>query len=355
MPCCCGQTSFVLPKLQGFGDQERTDALLLFSNIFQTPDENDPNHFEQTCRHLAELHAKHPRSVEMLLPQLCGACAKLSPGHFDILHTHFFISCSAASFHFALLCCLSLLGMVLEAQPQPQPRRSSQNLEAVPSAAATESETQQRLMHLLHRIFCAAVARSKGLADSNGGKILREDRLFMSELSFAALVLSRDGSSGYGGLDFLDSIRQSLDERFDAEGGVSEVAASHDGWSAAAWMTTPMLQRLRVLCDTLWLMSRCVGFSEELRGVADRPSRRLRLESLLQVTHQPRSRSRPPAPFLTSSTGLEQQPAPALSLRPHRLQRRNLCRRHAHARGRRPRLFHQSTRSLPGCSASGAP
>jgi hypothetical protein len=44
-----------------------------------------------------------------------------------------------------------------------------------------------------------------------------------------------------------------------------------------------MLQRLRVLCDTLWLMSQCVGYSEDLRGVADRPSRRVRLASLLQV------------------------------------------------------------------------
>ena len=58
------------------------------------------------------------------------------------------------------------------------------------------------------------------------------------------------------------------------------------GWSAPSWMTKAMLQRLRVMCDTFWLMSQCVGFSEDLRGVADRPSRRSRLTSLLQVLDQ---------------------------------------------------------------------
>jgi hypothetical protein len=287
MPCCCcGKTSFVLPKLQVFGDQARSDALLLFSSIFETPSENEPNRFEQTCRHLAELHAKHPRSVEMLIPQLCGACTKLQPSCIDALETHFFICCSSASFHFAVLCTLSLLGMIREALPQ-LPRRSSQGAD-LSAASAAESSTQQRLMRLLHRICCAAVVRSKGLADNHGVKVLREDRLFISENSFSALVHSRDGCSGYGGLNFLDSIRQNVEQSLEAHGNGREMSDAAGGWAAAAWMTNPMLQRLRVLCDTLWLLSQCVGYSEDLRGVADRPSRRVRLASLLQV-RRPRS------------------------------------------------------------------
>jgi hypothetical protein len=285
--CCCGKSSFVLPKLQGFGDQERTDALLLFSNLFDTPSDNESNVLEQTCRHLAELHGKNPRSVEMLIPQLCGACSKLRPCDVDTLETHLFISCSTLSFHFAMLCSLSLLGMVLD--PQAHLRRSSQNLETLSAAAAAESVTQQRLMRLLHRICCAAVARSRGLTDSHGLKTLRDDRHFLSESSFAALVLCKDGSNGYGGLNFLDSIRQEVERRAqssDGHDGGHEMCASPGGWSAPSWMTKAMLQRLRVMCDTFWLMSQCVGFSEDLRGVADRPSRRSRLTSLLQVPDQ---------------------------------------------------------------------
>ncbi len=169
--CCCGKASFVLPK---FGDHD-TDALALFSRLLEncgasaSSAPSDASHFLQACRRLAQLHEGSPRSVEMLIPQLCGACTKLSPSDFHALESHFFVKCSAASFHFAILCSFSLLGMVLDPHPLAS-RRSSESLSA-PSDA--ETTLQQQLLRLLHRICCAAVARSKGLAaEADGVKVM---------------------------------------------------------------------------------------------------------------------------------------------------------------------------------------
>lgn len=63
----------------------------------------------------------------------------------------------------------------------------------------------------MHRVCCAVVVRSNELIDIHGVKDLRAGRHFISEPSFAALLLSKDGSSGYGGLHFLDCIRHDLD------------------------------------------------------------------------------------------------------------------------------------------------
>jgi hypothetical protein len=143
------------------------------------------------------------------------------------------------------------------------------------------------LVSVVHRICCAAVARSRGLTESYGVKILRHDRHFISESSFCSLLQCKDGSSGYGGLNFLDSVRQQLLNSSICENpvvcGSSSAADSDCSWSAPDWMSSCMQQRLLVMCDTMWLMSQCVSFSEELRTVADRPSRRARLTSLLQV------------------------------------------------------------------------
>jgi hypothetical protein len=277
--CCCGKSSFVLPKLQVFGDQEHSDALLLFSEIVGGPKEDDSNRFKETCCQLAELHARHPRNVEMLIPQLCGACSKLRPRDVDTMEAMFFIICSAESFHFAILCCLTLVGMVHDLQPQ-QGRRSSQNTDGLSAAPAAESMSQQRLMRLVHRICCAAVARSKGLADNHGVRILRSDRHFISESSFCALLLS---DCGYGGLNFLSSIRDDIERCIGRSDGDALMASPDCAWNAPAWLSKSMQQRLRVMCDTMWLMSQCVGFSEQLRAVADRPSRRARLTQLLKV------------------------------------------------------------------------
>jgi hypothetical protein len=279
--CCCGKTSFVLPKLQVFGDQEHADALLLFSHLLDSHRESERHQFNEICRHLAELHIKHPRSVEMLIPQLCGACSKLSALDMDTMEAEFFVVCSAESFHFAILCCLSLIGMVHDLHPQ-QTRRSSGSSDSL-SLRTAESVFQQRLTRLVHRICCAAVARSKGLIDSHGVKVLRSDRHFISEPSFAALLLSKDGSSGYGGLNFLDSIRPDVHSCFEGCDVEAAPGAPPRTWNAPAWLTKPMQQRLRVMCDTMWLVSQCVGFSEQLRGVSDRASRRTTLSTLLQV------------------------------------------------------------------------
>ena len=284
---CCSKAKSVLPKLQLFGDQEHTDALLLFATILDIPIENQPHYFLQTCRRLADLHGKDPRSVELLIPQLCGACSRLSPHAMHTLQTSFFVKCSAASLHFAVLCSLCLLGMVLE---PPLPRRASHSQDLSAAAATADEPMQQRLMRLLHAICCAAVVRSKGMAESAGVKLRRDDRHFISEAHFAALLHAK--GLGYGGLNFLDGIRQELQGSIDRahhDGGGGresvgiELITESGAWGAPSWMNKAMLQRLRVMCDTLWLLSQCVGFSEELRGVADRPSRRARLSSLLQV------------------------------------------------------------------------
>lgn len=116
----------------------------------------------------------------------------------------------------------------------------------------------------------------------------------MSEPSFAALVLCKDSSSGYGGLNFLGSIRHLLDDTDGhGTGATVPLVAAAASWRVPEWMTKPMQQRLRVMVDTMWLMEQCVAFSEELRGVLDRPSRRARLSSLLQA-HAPAPH--PPAP-----------------------------------------------------------
>ena len=359
---CCSKARSVLPKLQVFGDQEHTDALLLFANILDIHIENQPQTFLQTCRRLADLHHKDPRSVEMLIPQLCGACVKLAAPAMHVLQSSFFVKRSAASLHFALLCSLSLLGMV---QEPPLPRRASQSQELSAFSGTADATVQQRLMQLLHAICCASIARSKGMEERDGGLMLRDDRHFMSEARFAALVLAKGSSNGYGGLNFLDSVRQELQRSIDrarhdggggVEGGGSEMVAV-GAWSAPAWMNKAMLQRLRVMCDTLWLLSQCVGFSEELRGVEDRPSRRARLSTLLQVpqrTHTPSS-SAHTQPSSPPPRAARQRPAAAAhSLRPHRLQRRSIRNRHANARGRRPRVLHQSARALPCSHRAGA-
>jgi hypothetical protein len=257
--------------------------------MLDSPKENDPNRFNETCHQLTELHARHPRSVEMLIPQLCGACLKLRPHDMDSIEATFFIICSAESFHFAILCCLTLVGMVHDLQPQ-HARKSNQSADALYAASSAEVVSQQRLMRLLHRICCAAVVRSKGLTDSHGVKILRNDRHFISESSFFALLLS---SSGYGGLNFLDSIRDDIEKFAQRPDGDALMASPDRTWSAPAWLTRSMQQRLRLMCDTMWLLSKCVGFSEELRSVADRPSRRARLSSLLQVPRHAHARAAP--------------------------------------------------------------
>jgi len=41
---CCSKAKSVLPKLQLFGYQEHTDALLLFATILDIPIENQPHY-----------------------------------------------------------------------------------------------------------------------------------------------------------------------------------------------------------------------------------------------------------------------------------------------------------------------
>ena len=170
--CCCGKASFELPKLRDIGDHD-TDALALFSRLLENcgasagPAPSDASLFLLACRRLAQLHDGNPRQVEMLIPQLCGACTKLSPNDLHSLESHFFVKCSAVSFHFAMLCCFCLLGTVLDLQPLAS-RPSSHSLSAPPDS---ETTLQQRLLRLMHRICCAAVARSKGLAEADGVKV----------------------------------------------------------------------------------------------------------------------------------------------------------------------------------------
>ena len=83
-----------------------------------------------------------------------GACVKLAAPAMQVLQSSFFVKRSAASLHFALLCSLSLLGMV---QEPPLPRRASQSQELSAFSGTADATVQQRLMQLLHAICCAAI------------------------------------------------------------------------------------------------------------------------------------------------------------------------------------------------------